>query len=296
MSETRPSPDDVTRIFDALSQSTRIEAFRLLLRARPYGLPAGDIARLLAVPHNTMSTHLALLERAGLVSARRDGRSVIYAASLSQTVSALGHLLGEMGLSVVAPTGTLEPAFPQVRPSAANDGVYNVLLVCSGNSARSVMAEAILNREGKGRFRAFSAGSRPKAKPHPMALSLLQSLGYETSGLASKSWEAFAADDAPAMDFIITTCDAAAREFCPDFPGHPLRAHWGLPDPTLIAGAEAEQRAAFLATYRHLAARITAFVNLPFQELDLARLKERLADIGAMDGATELTRDGRAAA
>lgn len=296
MMEARPSSEDVTLIFDALSQSTRMEAFRLLLRARPYGLPAGDIARLLAVPHNTMSTHLALLERASLVSVRREGRSIIYAASLSQALPILGHLLGEMGLSLVAPSGALEPAFPQVRPRAANDRVYNILLVCSGNSARSVMAEAILNREGRGRFRAFSAGGRPKAAPHPMALSLLRSLGYETAGLASKCWDAFAGREAPAMDFVITTCDAAARERCPDFPGHPLKVHWGLPDPVLVTGSEAEERAAFLATYRHLAARITAFVNLPFEELDLATLKERLADIGALDGATELARNGRAAA
>lgn len=296
MIEARPSSQAVTLVFDALSQSTRIEAFRLLLRARPYGLPAGDIARLLAVPHNTMSTHLALLERAGLVSARRDGRSVIYAAGLSQAVPVLGHLLREMGLSLLAPAGALQPAFPQVRPQAANDRAYNVLLVCSGNAARSVMAEAILNREGKGRFRAFSAGSQPKAKPNAMALDLLETLGYETAGLASKSWDGFAAADAPAMDFVITTCDAAAGELCPDFPGHPLKAHWGLPDPTLVAGSTAERRAAFLATYRHLAARILAFVNLPFEALDLASLKDRLTDIGALDGATDLARNGRAAA
>ncbi len=296
MTEARPSSDAVTRIFDALSQSTRVEAFRLLLRARPYGLPAGDIARLLAVPHNTMSTHLSLLERAGLVEARREGRSIIYAARLSQAVPVLGLLLAEMGLSLANPTGALEPAFPRLRPRAANDRTYNVLLLCSGNAARSVMAEAILSREGKGRFRAFSAGSHPKRRPHPMALSLLQSLGYETAGLASKSWDAFAAGGAPAMDFVITTCDTAARGSGPDFPGHPLKAHWGLPDPILVEGGEVEQRSAFLATYRHLAARVTAFVNLPFEQLDLASLKERLADIGAMDGATELTLNGQAAA
>lgn len=296
MTGTRPSAEDVIRIFDALSQATRIEAFRLLLRARPYGLPAGDIARLLAVPHNTMSTHLALLERAGLVMARREGRSIIYAASPAQAAPILGQFLGEMGFSAAASRGASVPAFPQVRPQASNDRVYDVLIVCSGNSARSVMAEAILNREGRGRFRACSAGSQPKVKPHPMALSLLASLGYETADLASKSWDAFAEDGAPAMDFVITTCDAAVREVCPDFPGHPLKAHWGLPDPALVEGGATEQRAAFLATYRHLAARITAFVNLPFEQLDLASLKERLADIGALAGATQLTREGRAAA
>lgn len=296
MDDTRLSADDAIRIFDALSQPTRLETYRLLLRYVPYGLPAGDIARLLAVPHNTMSTHLALLERAGLVMARREGRSIIYAAQAAAAGSVLGHLIGEMGFSVAPSPGAVPPAFPQVRPGAANDRVYDVLLVCSGNSARSIIAEALLNREGKGRFRAFSAGSRPKSKAHPMAISLLQSLGYETSELASKKWDAFAADGAPEMDFIITTCDAAAGEFCPSFPGHPLRAHWGLPDPLRVKGTEAEQRAAFLDIYRRLASRISAFVNLPFEQLDLASLKNRVAEIGKMEGATQLTLSGQAAA
>jgi arsenate reductase len=128
-----------------------------------------------------------------------------------------------------------------------------------------------------------------------MALDLLASLGYDTAHLASKSWDAFAGPDAPQMDFVITTCDAAAGEICPAFPGHPLQAHWGLPDPILVKGSEAEQKAAFLATYRRLAARVSAFVNLPFEQLDLASLKERIGEIGRMEGATALTLSGQAA-
>lgn len=295
MNETTLNGEDATRIFDALSQGTRFETYRLLLRYVPYGLPAGDIARLLAVPHNTMSTHLALLERAKLVTARREGRSIIYAASLAPAAPILGRLMSEMGFTLTARRGALQSAFPQLRPAAANDRVYNVLLVCSANSARSLIAEALLNREGRGRFRAYSAGSRPKRKPHPLALDLLASLGYDTAHLASKSWDAFAVPDAPQMDFVITTCDAAAGEICPAFPGHPLQAHWGLPDPIQVKGSEAEQKAAFRATYRRLAGRISAFVNLPFEQLDLASLKERIGEIGKMEGATDLTLSGEAA-
>ncbi|TCT01049.1 helix-turn-helix domain-containing protein [Aquabacter spiritensis] len=295
MDETKLTAEDATRIFDALSQGTRFETYRLLLRYVPYGLPAGDIARLLAVPHNTMSTHLAVLERAGLVTARREGRSVLYAVDLAAAGPVLGRLMAEMGFSVSRPRDARTAAFPQLRPAAAEARIYNVLLLCSANSARSVIAEAVLNREGRGRFRAYSAGSRPKRAPHPMVLDLLRSLGYDTEHLASKSWDGFAGPGAPEMDFVITTCDAAAGEICPAFPGHPLQAHWGLPDPILVKGTEAEQKAAFLATYRRLAGRVSAFVNLPFEQLDLASLKARVAEIGLMEGATEFTLSGCAA-
>ncbi|OYX15559.1 MAG: protein tyrosine phosphatase [Rhizobiales bacterium 32-66-8] len=295
MGPVKLNADDAIKVFDALAQQTRLETYRLLLRYVPYGLPAGDVARLLAVPHNTMSTHLALLERAGLLTARREGRSIIYAANVAPAAPMLASLMGEMGFTVTPRRGGTTTSFPQVRTAAANDRVYNVLLVCSANSARSLIAEAVLNREGWGRFRAFSAGSRPKGKPHPGAISLLQSLGYETDGLVSKSWNGFASDDAAEMDFVITTCDAAAGEQCPAFPGHPLQAHWGLPDPALVKGSEAEQREAFVSTYRRIASRISAFVNLPFSELDLATLKDRIAEIGRMEGATELTLSGVAA-
>ncbi|OYY09645.1 MAG: protein tyrosine phosphatase [Rhizobiales bacterium 35-68-8] len=295
MEEMTLNGEDATRIFDALSQGTRFETYRLLLRYVPYGLPAGDIARLLAVPHNTMSTHLGVLERAGLVSARREGRSILYAVTLAAAGPVFSRLMGEMGFAVSPRHGTGAAAFPQLRPAAANDRIYNVLLVCSANSARSLIAEALLNREGRGRFRAYSAGSRPRGTPNPMVLDLLRSLGYDTGSLASKSWDGFAKPDAPEMDFVITTCDAAAGEICPAFPGHPLQAHWGLPDPVLATASEAEQKAAFLATYRRLAGRVSAFVNLPFETLDLASLKARIGEIGRMEGATDLTLAGQAA-
>ncbi|WP_426434500.1 metalloregulator ArsR/SmtB family transcription factor [Bradyrhizobium genosp. P] len=275
--------DDAVEMFASLAQPTRLEAFRLLARYLPYGLPAGDVARLLAVPHNTMSTHLSQLERAGLLTSRREGRSIIYAAKSGKIGSLFDVMLGEMQSS-----GDDE-AFPQRRPAAESSKGYNVLVLCSGNSARSIIAESILNREGAGRFRAYSAGSRPQERPHRLAVELLDSLGYETGHLRSKSWNEFAGKRATVMDFVVTVCDAAAGEECPFWPGHPLQAHWGIPDPAVVKGTKDVQRAAFLATYRRLTARLTALVNLPVEKLDLASLKRELASIGRMEGATEAT-------
>lgn len=282
--------DDAVAMFEALAQPTRLDAFRLLLRYAPFGLNAGDVARLLAVPHNTMSTHLAQLERAGLVASRREGRSIIYVAKMGRAAAVLQLLLGELPAQVDDGAG-----FPRLRPGEPAERRYNVLLVCSHNSARSIMAEAVLNREGRGRFRAFSAGSVPRGMPHPMALDLLRSLGYTTDDLRSKSWDEFAGRAVEPMDFVITVCDAAAGESCPVFPGHPLTAHWGLADPAASGGTETELRAAFISTYRQIAARMSAFVNLPLETLDLASLKARLSDISIMEGATEMTLAARAA-
>lgn len=282
--------DDAVEIFDALAQPTRIDAFRLLLRYAPFGLNAGDVARLLAVPHNTMSTHLAQLERAGLVASRREGRSIIYTARTARAASVLQMLMGELPAPADEGAG-----FPRLRPGEPAERCYNVLLLCSHNSARSIMAEAVLNREGRGRFRAFSAGSVPRGTPHPVALDLLRSLGYTTDDLRSKSWDEFAGRAVEPMDFVITVCDAAAGESCPLFPGHPLTAHWGLADPAASGATEEQLRAAFIGTYRQIAARMSAFVNLQLEDLDLSSLKARLGEIAVMEGATEMTLAARAA-
>lgn len=161
--------------------------------------------------------------------------------------------------------------------------VYNVLFLCTGNSARSVIAEAILNREGHGRFQAFSAGSKPQGKVNPHTLTLLGGLGYDTSGFRSKSWEEFARPDAPAMDFIFTVCDDAAGETCPVWPGHPATAHWGVPDPARATGTPAEIQLAFDEAYRLLNTRIGVFAALPIDKLDHASLHQHLHQIGAME-------------
>lgn len=158
--------------------------------------------------------------------------------------------------------------------------MQNVLFLCTGNSARSILAEAIMTTQGAGRFCCFSAGSQPKAEPNPHAISLLKNLGHDTSKMRSKSWDEFATPDAPKMDFIFTVCDNAAGEVCPLWPGHPMTAHWGMPDPAAVSGTEAEIAAVFAATYHALLRRIQVFIALPLDTLDSLALKTKLDDIG----------------
>ena len=161
-----------------------------------------------------------------------------------------------------------------------NDHIFNVLFLCTGNSARSIMAEAILNREGIGKFKGFSAGSHPKGKIHPYTLDLLQKLNHSIERLRSKDWVEFSREDAPPLSFVFTLCDEAANEVCPIWPGQPMTAHWGMPDPAAVEGNEAERRLAFAETYRMLRNRITAFVSLPIAALDELSLQRRLVEIG----------------
>ena len=161
-----------------------------------------------------------------------------------------------------------------------SDKRYNVLFLCTGNSARSIMAEAILGREGQGQFNAYSAGSYPKGEPNAYALGLLRKLNYKTDFARSKSWDEFATEGAPTMDFVFTVCDSAAAEACPVWPGQPMSAHWSVPDPAAVEGTEAEKRFAFADAYRMLRNRISIFVNLPLASLDRLALQKRLEDIG----------------
>jgi arsenate reductase len=162
------------------------------------------------------------------------------------------------------------------------DRPYNVLFLCTGNSARSIIAEAVLNRLGNGRFKAFSAGSFPKGQVHPYAIALLERQSYETQALRSKSWNEFAGPQAEPLDFVFTVCDNAAGEVCPVWPGQPMTAHWGLPDPAAVEGNEAERRLAFAETLRMLRNRIGAFVSLPIKSLDSLSLQNRLREIGRL--------------
>ena len=288
---TPPDPAQIVGQLAALAQGSRLAVMRLLARYQPFGLPAGDIARLVAVPHNTMSTHLALLEKAGLVRSRRDGRQIIFAvdgevcATLARQVSgAFG--LTDAAVSLAAPRASIVPV---VRQPPASAKPLRVLVLCTANSARSLMAEALINREGQGRFVAVSAGSQPAGAPHPEALRLLAGLGYGTAQLASKDWRSFSAREIAPFDVVITVCDAARGEPCPAWPGHPLGAHWGIADPA--AAPAPEQRAAMLDAYRQLAARVTSLVNLPIGTMDLASLKAALGAIARLEGATQLALD-----
>jgi protein-tyrosine-phosphatase len=166
------------------------------------------------------------------------------------------------------------------------DRVYNVLFLCTGNSARSIMAEAILEAEGNSRFRAFSAGSHPKGDVHPWALKTLEALGYRTTGFTSKSWDVFAKPGAPEMDFIFTVCDNAAGEACPVWLGHPATAHWGIEDPAAAEGSELDKGRAFAQAAKYLKNRISLFVNLPISSIDRLALETKLREIGRIEGST----------
>lgn len=161
-----------------------------------------------------------------------------------------------------------------------SERLYNLLFLCTHNSARSVIAECVMNRLGAGKFKAYSAGSQPRGRIHPFALELLERLNYDPHGLRSKSWEEFAQPGAPRLDFVFTVCDDAANEVCPFWPGQPMSAHWGMPDPSRAEGTEPERRYAFADTHRMLYQRIGIFTNLPLASLDKLSLQRRLDDIG----------------
>ena len=171
------------------------------------------------------------------------------------------------------------------------DRVFNVLFLCTGNTARSVLAEALLRSLGQGRYASYSAGSQPKGVVNPFALKVLDRHGISTEGLSSKSWDVFAVPDAPQMDFVFTVCDNAAGEACPFWPGQPMTAHWGIPDPAAVEGTDIEKQAAFNEAFRYLRNRIGAFINLPIKSVDKLALGAQLRDIGRMDGATDRTKE-----
>ncbi len=164
-----------------------------------------------------------------------------------------------------------------------SDRLYNALFLCTGNSARSILAEAILRNLGAGRFQAFSAGSQPNGEVHPFAIELLRNLKLDTSVARSKSWNEFAAPGAPKMDFVFTVCDNAANESCPVWPGQPMTAHWGIPDPAAAEGTDAEKHLAFADAYRQLSNRISAFLALPLASIDRMSLQSRLREIGKLE-------------
>lgn len=167
-----------------------------------------------------------------------------------------------------------------------SDRVYNVLFLCTGNTARSILAESILRKDGAGRFNSFSAGSQPKGVVNPFALKTLAENGYPAEGLRSKNWDEFAASDAPKMDFVFTVCDNAAGEACPIWPGHPMTVHWGIEDPAAVEETDIEKERAFKVAFDHMKKRISLLLAAPVDRLDTATLKARLREIGETEGAT----------
>jgi len=167
-----------------------------------------------------------------------------------------------------------------------SDRLYNVLFLCTGNTARSVLAEGILRKDGAGRFNAYSAGSQPKGIVNPFALKVLGAYGYPTDGFRSKNWDEFAVPGAPVMDFVFTVCDSAAGEACPLWPGQPMTAHWGIPDPAAVEGSDLEKEAAFVTAFRQMRNRIDVFTALPLKSIDALSLNAKLREIGRLEGAT----------
>jgi protein-tyrosine-phosphatase/DNA-binding transcriptional ArsR family regulator len=261
----------------ALAQETRLDIFRLLVERGPQGMPAGEIGDRLRLPSPTLSFHLNQLRHAGLIVSRRQSRLIIYGAKF-RTMNSLIEYLTEHCCAA-----RTDAAAHDALKSTTTGRQFNVLFLCTNNSARSIMAECATNRWGNGRFHAFSAGSRPRGTVHPITLQVLNELKYETGELRSKDWNEFAQPGSPPLDFVFTLCDRAAAEVCPTWPGQPIKAHWGVQDPLAAVGTSAAARKAFVNVYTELERRIRIFTALPIETLERFALERWVTEIGKLD-------------
>lgn len=271
---------EAATIFAALSQDARLNLLRLLMAAGPTGMAAGDLAGRLALPASTTSFHLSALERAGLTQSTRQGRQIIHAARIAGLRRLLGFLTETCCSGQPELCGDLArllPPWPEEDQGMTPS--FNVLFLCTHNSARSIMAEAISAKLGKGRLHAYSAGSQPIAEPNPEVMDKLRALGHDTSHLRSKSWNEFTGPNAPHMDFVITLCDTPLGQECPDFGDLAVTAAWPLPDPAKFTGSAIERVALLNELYASLQRRIGIFLALPFASLDRIALKTRLDEL-----------------
>lgn len=262
--------------FATLGHPDRLAVFRLLNRFAPQGVRPTEIAAALNLKPNTLSHHLADLTASGLVTVTRDGRSLFYAVNLDVTESLIGYLALDIGR---ARPDLLATLMDSAKEPAMRDTDFDVLFICSGNSARSIFAEALLRDLGQGKFQSFSAGTRPNSDLNPFALDVLTRNGHDVSGLRSKHISEFQRPDSIVMDFVFTVCDTAAAEECPPWPGQPITGHWGLPDPVRATGTDAEKALVFAQTYAALRRRVSAFVSLPFDTLTRLSLQSRVDEI-----------------
>lgn len=272
---------DAAAAFAALSVETRLNLLRLLMERGASGLPAGDIAARLALPASTTSFHLAALERAGLTHSTRQGRQIIHAvrfSGLRQLLAFLTETCCGGRPDLCGDLARLLPPDPEEDKGVAP--AFNVLFLCTHNSARSIIAEALLETIGRGRFRAYSAGSEPLAAPLPEVIGKLRAFGHDVSGLRSKSWNQFLGRSAPRMDFVITLCDTPEGQACPDFGSVTVTAAWPLPDPAKFTGSAIERSSMLNELYASLRRRIEIFTSLPFASLDRMAMKARLDEIG----------------
>lgn len=267
-------------LLSSLAHPKRLDVFRLLMRRYPDAVPAGEIARALDLKANTASVYFAALKQAGLIQQTRTGTSLQYTVHLPTVRDLFGGLLAECCQNrpdLCLPT--LDASGLPETETSQTGRTFNVLFVCTANSARSIIAETLLRAEGKGKFNVYSAGTHPAACPHPDVVEMLKAKGFGISELRSKPTEEFRGDDAPVMDFVFTVCDQSANEHCEVWHGQPMNAHWGLADPIKATGTEAERKLAFQQTYGLLRNRIGAFANLPLHTLDRISLQHALDDI-----------------
>ena len=270
-----------SQIFAALSGEARLVILRLLLTAGPRGLAAGEIAEAAGQTASAASFHLNALESAGLTVSTRQGRRIIHAVRIATLREILMFLSETCCDGRPDLCGDLARLFPTISEETSTmTPAFNVLFLCTHNSARSIMAEAILTRLGGDRFRAYSAGSDVVASPMPEVLDRLKTLGHDISTLHSKSWDQFVGPDAPRMDFVITLCDVLTGQTCPDFGNTMVTGAWPLPDPAKLAASGADRMLLLNELYGGLHRRISIFVNLPFATLDRMAMRARLEEIG----------------
>ena len=268
--------------FAALSVDTRLNLMRLLMAEGPTGLSAGDLSGHLGLPASTTSFHLAALERAGLTQSTRQGRQIVHAARIAGLRRLLGFLTETCcggRPELCGDLARLLPPWPEEDQGMT--AAFNVLFLCTHNSARSIMAEAILEKYGRGLFRAYSAGSDPIKKPNPEVIEKLRTLGHETGELRSKSWHEFTGPNAPHMDFVITLCDTPHGQQCPEFGDVTVTAAWPLPDPSKFTGSSVERAALLNELYAGLRRRLEIFAALPFKSLDAMALRKRLDELAS---------------
>jgi arsenate reductase len=272
---------DAAAAFGALSQDTRLELMRVLIAEGPTGLPAGELAARLSVPSSTLSFHLAALERAGLTHSTRQGRQIVHAVRIAGVRQLLAFLTEACCAGRPELCGDLARIFPPAMEEPKGmTAAFNVLFLCTHNSARSIMAEAILQKIGGTRFNAWSAGSDPVEAPLPAVIDKLRINGHDVDGLRSKSWDEFTGPSAPRMDFVITLCDTIDGQTCPDFGDLAITGAWPLPDPAKFTGNLAERSTLLNELYASLRRRIEIFTSLPFASLDRMAMKARLDEIG----------------
>lgn len=268
---------DPVKALNALAQETRLAIFRLLVRRGPEGMAAGALAESLDVAPSALSFHVRALAEAGLVTASPEGRFIHYAADLAAMQALVDFLSAECC------EGHPERC-DELRPAASR--VWNVLVLCTGNSARSILAEALINAMSEERLRAWSAGSEAVGKVNPLALAVLEAQGLPTAGLRSKSWDEFTLPESPRFDLVITVCDSAARTPCPLWRGAPLMTHWSVPDPAAVGGSQAQREAAFVTTMQALRRRIALLLRVLLDSADAPTVQRQLDAIGRIDEVT----------